>query len=66
MPVAPVDLVFARATSAHVAQLIVAGRQVVHDGRLTGVDLDAVHAACAKTIAATSPRGAVSGGVEFS
>jgi cytosine/adenosine deaminase-related metal-dependent hydrolase len=45
MPVAPVDLVFARATSAHVAQLIVAGRQVVHDGRLTGVDLDAVHAA---------------------
>jgi cytosine/adenosine deaminase-related metal-dependent hydrolase len=45
MPVAPVDLVFARATMAHVAQLIVAGREIVRDGRLTGVDLDATHAA---------------------
>jgi len=44
-PVAPVDLVFARATMAHVAQLIVAGREILRDGRLTGVDLDAAHAA---------------------
>jgi cytosine/adenosine deaminase-related metal-dependent hydrolase len=45
MPVAPVDLVFARATMAHIARLIVAGREIVRDGRVTGVDLDATHAA---------------------
>ena len=45
MPTAPVDLVFARATMAHVARLIVAGREILRDGRLTGVDLDAAHAA---------------------
>ncbi len=45
MPVAPVDLVFARATMAHVARLIVAGREIVRDGRLTGADLDAAEAA---------------------
>jgi cytosine/adenosine deaminase-related metal-dependent hydrolase len=45
MPVAPVDLVFARATSAHIAQLIVAGREIVRDGRPTGVDLDSIQAA---------------------
>ena len=44
LPVAPVDLVFARATSAHIAQLIVAGREVVRGGRLTNIDLDAVQA----------------------
>lgn len=41
MAVAPVDLVFARATQAHVERLIVAGREIVRDGRLTGVDLEA-------------------------
>ncbi len=45
MPVAPVDLVFARATRAHVERLIVAGREVFADGRLLGVDLDATDAA---------------------
>ena len=45
MPVAPVDLVFARATMAHVAQLFVAGREVVREGRLTGVDLEATERA---------------------
>ncbi len=45
MPVAPVDLVFARATMAHVVRLFVAGREILRDGRLTGVDLDAIHAA---------------------
>ncbi len=45
MPVAPVDLLFARATQAHVARLIVAGREIVSDGRLTGVDLAAAHTA---------------------
>jgi cytosine/adenosine deaminase-related metal-dependent hydrolase len=44
MPVAPVDLLFSRATMAHVARLFVAGREILRDGRLTGVDLDAVHA----------------------
>ena len=45
LPVEPVDLVFARASAAHVAQLIVAGREIVRDGRLTRVDLDAAEAA---------------------
>ena len=45
MPVAPIDLVFARATMAHVARLIVAGREIVRDGRVVSVDLDAAHAA---------------------
>ena len=45
MPAAPVDLLFARATMAHVARLIVRGREILRDGRLTGVDLDAAEAA---------------------
>ncbi len=44
MPVEPIDLVFARATSAHVASLIVAGREIVSQGRLTGIDLEAAEA----------------------
>ena len=44
MPVAPVDLVFARATRAHVERLIVAGREIVRHGQLTGVDLEATEA----------------------
>ena len=43
MPVAPIDLLFSRATAAHVVSLHVAGRAVVDDGRLTGVDLDDAH-----------------------
>ena len=41
MPVEPVDLVFARASVAHVARLIVAGEEIVRDGRLVRVDLAA-------------------------
>lgn len=44
MAVEPIDLVFARATAAHVAGLIVAGEEVVRDGRLTRVDLEAAEA----------------------
>ena len=43
MPVAPLDLLFARATATHIDALHVAGRQIVAGGRLTRVDLDAVH-----------------------
>jgi cytosine/adenosine deaminase-related metal-dependent hydrolase len=43
MPVDPIDFVFSRANQAHVAHLIVAGKPVVQDGRLVGVDLDAIH-----------------------
>lgn len=55
MPVAPVDLVFARATMAHVARLIVAGREIVRDGRLTGVDLEATEAALREAYRAALP-----------
>jgi cytosine/adenosine deaminase-related metal-dependent hydrolase len=44
-PVAPIDLLFARATAAHVDQLYVAGRPIIAEGRLTGVDLAATEAA---------------------
>ena len=45
MAVEPIDLVFARASAAHVARLMVAGREIVRDGRVTGVDLDAAEGA---------------------
>ena len=45
MAVEPIDLVFARASAAHVAQLLVAGQEIVRDGRLTRVDLDAAEGA---------------------
>lgn len=38
----PLDLMFARASRRHVKELIVAGRTVVRDGTVLGVDLDAV------------------------
>ena len=55
MPVAPVDLVFARATMAHVASLIVGGREIVRDGRVLGVDLDAAHAGLRENYLAAMP-----------
>ena len=45
MPVEPIDLVFARASAAHLARLIVAGEEIVRDGRPARVDLDAAQAA---------------------
>ena len=44
MPVEPFDLVFARATAAHIAKLFVAGREVVSEGKLASVDLADVEA----------------------
>jgi cytosine/adenosine deaminase-related metal-dependent hydrolase len=44
MDVDPLDYVFARATARHIAEVVVAGRTIVEDGRVTGIDLDAVHA----------------------
>ena len=40
----PRDLLFARTTARHLRELIVAGRTVVRDGRVTGIDLDAMRA----------------------
>jgi cytosine/adenosine deaminase-related metal-dependent hydrolase len=37
----PVNLVFARATARHISELIVAGRTIVKDRRVLGIDLDA-------------------------
>jgi cytosine/adenosine deaminase-related metal-dependent hydrolase len=41
MPVDPIELLFARGNRSHLRELIVAGRSVVRDGKLLGVDLDA-------------------------
>jgi cytosine/adenosine deaminase-related metal-dependent hydrolase len=38
----PCDLLFARANARHVDELIVAGKSIVRDGRMTGVDLPAL------------------------
>ncbi|HZR71950.1 amidohydrolase family protein [Bradyrhizobium sp.] len=37
----PVNLVFARATARHISELIVAGRTIVRDHRVLGIDLEA-------------------------
>ena len=37
----PVDIVFSRATARHMRELIVAGRTVVQDGSVLGIDLEA-------------------------
>ena len=42
LPVEPLDLVFARGNAGHVRGLWVAGREVVRDGRVLGIDLDEV------------------------
>ena len=42
--VEPIDLLFARATAAHIEALYVAGRRIVSDGKVTRVDLDATQA----------------------
>lgn len=43
MPVDPVELFFSRASARHVSEMIVAGRTLVAEGRVIGVDADAVH-----------------------
>jgi cytosine/adenosine deaminase-related metal-dependent hydrolase len=45
MPVDPRDLLFARATSAHIAEVWAKGRRVLADGAVSGVDLPALEAA---------------------
>jgi hypothetical protein len=39
----PLDLLFARSTARHIKELIVAGRTVVRDGRVSGIDLPAMN-----------------------
>jgi cytosine/adenosine deaminase-related metal-dependent hydrolase len=38
----PLDLLFARATARHIKELIVAGRSIVRDGRVLGIDYPAM------------------------
>jgi cytosine/adenosine deaminase-related metal-dependent hydrolase len=42
MPVDPIELLFARGNASMVRDVVVDGRTIVHDGRCTGVDLDAI------------------------
>ncbi len=51
----PLDLLFARATKRHVRELIVAGRTVVRDGVVLGVDLDGAHRALRDACRAAMP-----------
>ncbi len=38
----PIDMLFSRANARHIRELIVAGRSIVRDGRVTGVDRPAI------------------------
>jgi cytosine/adenosine deaminase-related metal-dependent hydrolase len=40
--IAPINMLFSRATARHIREVIVAGRTIVRDGRVLGVDLPAV------------------------
>jgi cytosine/adenosine deaminase-related metal-dependent hydrolase len=40
----PLDLLFARTTARHICEVIVAGRSIVRDGRVTGIDFPAMRA----------------------
>ena len=51
----PLDLIMTRARAGHVKDLFVAGRQVVADGRLTNVDLEAAEAELATLGAEAAP-----------
>ncbi|MBN8938467.1 MAG: amidohydrolase family protein [Rhizobiales bacterium] len=55
MPVAPADLLFSRGSARHLAESIVAGRSIVRDGRVTGIDLDAVQAELRAALRAGMP-----------
>jgi len=40
----PLDLLFARSTARHIKELIVAGKAIVRDGRVLGIDFHAINA----------------------
>ena len=44
LPVDPLDYLFARANASQVSEVYVAGRRIVAEGRVTGVDLPAIEA----------------------
>jgi len=48
-------LLMTRATAAHITGLLVAGREVMREGRLTGIDLEAVHCELAAQTRAAAP-----------
>lgn len=56
MPVDPIDMLFARGNSSCVREVIVDGRTICRDGRLTGVDLDAMEAEIRKMYRASAPQ----------
>ena len=53
--VPPFDLLLAKARQEHIKGLVVAGREVVRDGAVTGVDLPALEAELLATMRAAYP-----------
>jgi 5-methylthioadenosine/S-adenosylhomocysteine deaminase len=49
-----IELLFAKARQEHVKQLFVAGREIVRDGAVTGVDLPALEAELLATLRAAA------------
>lgn len=56
MPVDPLDLLFARGTASHVRDVVVAGRTIVRDGEILGLDLAAAEAELRNLFRAQRPR----------
>jgi cytosine/adenosine deaminase-related metal-dependent hydrolase len=54
--VEPIEVVLTRATTRYVKGLFVAGREIVRDGRVMGVDLDAIEAEVVKMARAQGDR----------
>lgn len=56
LPVDPLDLLFARGNMSHVAETVVAGRSIMKDGAVIGVDLPALEAELRQLYRAQVPR----------
>lgn len=56
LPVDPLDLLFARGNMSHVVESVVAGRSILKDGVVTGVDLPAMEAELRQLYRAQLPR----------
>lgn len=56
MPVDPLDMLFARGNAGAVCDVVVAGRTVVREGHVTGVDLPAIEAELRELYRANVPR----------
>jgi len=56
LPVDPIDMLFARGNTHAVREVVVAGRTIVKDGQVTGIDQDAIETELRRLYRANIPR----------